>query len=197
MPSTDTRAVKTLLGSTGPGGDNYILPTIVNATLGAKFEIVTGYQGQSDIFLAIERGEMHGNSTSWSNIVIGKQEWLKGNKVRALLQFGAKRMTALPETPTAIEAATDDMTRAMFRFYALKFQIARPVIAPPGVPPERVAALREAFDATMKDPLFLAEAGKIGLEIAPLGGDEIGRLLAELEATPREVTDRLRKILTP
>ena len=191
------KSEKILLGSTATGADNFTLPTIVNKTLGTKFEIVTGYQGQSDIFLAIERGEMQGNSTSWSNIVVGKPDWVKEGKARVLLQFGARRLPGLPDAPTAIEAAGDDVTRAMFQFYSLKFQIARPVLLPPGVPAERVRALQAAFDATMKDPLFLAEAEKLGLDIAPLGGDEIRGLIAKMEATPRDITDRLRQMLQP
>jgi len=193
----EARNDKISLGSTATGADNFTLPTILNKIIGTNFGIVTGYQGQSDIFLAIERGESQGNSTSWSNIVIGKPDWLKERKIRVLLQFGAQRMAALPDIPTAIEAAETDDIREMFRFYSFKFQIARPVLAPPGVPDDRVQALQDAFDITMKDPLFLAEAAKIGFVVEPLRGIEIRSLIARMEETPQSVTDRLKHILAP
>src|SRR6266852_2969163 len=114
---------------------------------------------------------------------------------RILLQFGAERRPDVPNVPTAIELATTEADRALLRFYAVKFNMARPLVAPPDVPAERVAALRAAFDAVMRDPLYLDEARRIGLEVNPLDGEGIAKLIRQVQATPQDVVERLRELL--
>src|SRR4029077_16656603 len=126
---------------------------------------------------------------------VNKADWLREGKVRILLQFGTERLAELPNVPTAIELAAAEADRALLRFYAVKFNMARPLMTPPDVPAERVAALRAAFDATMTDPQYLDEAKRIGLEVNPLGGEGIARLIHDVQATPQPVVDRLRALL--
>lgn len=189
------RSAKVLFGSTGPGADNFVLPTLVNALLGTKSEIVTGYPGQSQIFLAMEAGEVHANSTSYSNVATLKPDWLREKKVNIPVQFGRERLAAIPNVPTAIDLVATADDRALLSFYAIKFKLARPLIMPPEVPADRVAAMRAAFDATMKDPQFIEDARKTGLDIDPLDGSQVMALLKEIEATSQAVVDRLKKLL--
>jgi tripartite-type tricarboxylate transporter receptor subunit TctC len=191
----DLKTNKVIVGSTGTSADNYTLPYMLNQILGAKIEMVTGYKGQSDIFLAIEQGEVQGNSTGLSNLLVSKANWLRDDKVRILVQFGDQRATEIPDVPTAVELAPDQASREMIRLMALKFRMARPIAAPPEVPADRLKALQDAFDATMKDEAFLAEARKIGLDISPVGGAEITRLVAEIQTAPQALFDRLREVL--
>jgi tripartite-type tricarboxylate transporter receptor subunit TctC len=191
----DLRKSMIRMGGTTSSSDNYILPSLVNRLLGTRMQVVTGYQGQNEIYLAIERGEVQGNNAGVSNITVNKADWLRDGKVRILLQYGTERLPELPNVPTVIELASEEADRALLRFYAVKFNMARPIVAPPDVPVERVAALRAAFDTTMKDAQYLKEARRIGLDINPLGGEEITKLVQQVQATPQDVVDRLYGLL--
>ena len=191
----DLRKNAVRMGATTSSADNYLLPTILNQLLGTRMQVVTGYIGQNEIFLATERGEVQGNNTGLSNITVNKADWLRDAKVRILVQYGTERLPGLPNVPTAIELAAAEADRALLRFYAVKFSMARPLMAPPEVPAERLAALRAAFDATMTDPQFLEETQRIGLDLSPLGGDGITKLIQQVQATPQDVVDRLRELL--
>jgi tripartite-type tricarboxylate transporter receptor subunit TctC len=186
---------KVVLGATGRSADNYTLPFLLNQLLGAKTEIIAGYTGQSDIFIAIDRGEVQGNSTGLTNLLVTKPDWIRDGRIKILVQFGATRAREIPDVPTAIELAADETTREMFRFFGKKFQMARPIALPPDVPPTRLQALQEAFNATMEDKTFRAEAQRIGLELNPVSGAEMTRLIAEIQATSEDVVQRMRTVL--
>lgn len=191
----DLKTGKIIMGATAASADNYMLSYLMNQTLGTRMEFVTGYQGQNEISLAVERGEIQGNTTGLTNLVVTKADWIRQGKIRMLLQFGSERVAEIKEVPAVVELATSDEDREIWRFFTSKFKMARPLALPPEVPAERVKALQDAFDATMRDPLFLEEAKKIGLEINPLGGEAIGRLIAQMQATPEGLVERLRKLL--
>lgn len=190
----DLKARPSNFGATAPGGDNFILPTMSNQLLGTQMKLVTGYKGVNDIFLAVEQGEVHGNTANLSSL-LGKPDWMRANRARILVQFGTERLDALKDVPTAIELADDDSARQMFRVYATKFKVTYPVLLPPEVPPARIAMLQAAFDATMKDPAFIADAEKIGIDVSPLSGPQIDKVVSEIDAVPQEVIDRLRKLV--
>ncbi len=145
----DLKTNTILMGATTASADNAILPMLVDELIGTKMKVLTGYQGQNEINLAAERGEVQGNNTGLSNLTVNKADWLRDGKVRILLQFGNERLPQLPNVPTAIELASSDADKAMLRFYGLKFTMARPLLIPPQVPAERIAALQAAFEATM------------------------------------------------
>jgi tripartite-type tricarboxylate transporter receptor subunit TctC len=186
-----------LIGATAAGGDNTMVPTLMNKVLGTKMKIISGYEGQNDIFIAAERGEIHGNSAVLPNLTSAKPAWVRDKLVRVLVQMGAKRLAALPDVPTAVELATAPEDREMLRFYALKFSMAYPLVVSPDVPADRVAALRKAFDETMKDPEFLAEAGRLGLDIDPFSGEQMTQLIEEIERAPKAIVDRVADIINP
>jgi tripartite-type tricarboxylate transporter receptor subunit TctC len=191
----ELKANTILMGATTSSADNSILPLLVNALLGTHMQVVTGYQGQNEINIAAERGEVQGNNTGLSNLTVNRADWMRDNKVRILLQYGTERLAALKDVPTVVELAGTDTDRALLRFYALKFAMARPVVAPPEVPADRIAALQSAFDATMKDAQYLDDARRIGLDVNWLGGADLTRLVAQIQETPQPVVDRLRELL--
>jgi tripartite-type tricarboxylate transporter receptor subunit TctC len=187
--------VKVLMGSSGTGADNYALPTIVNKVFGTKIDIVLGYQGPNDILLAMERGEVQGISAGLSTLVVNRPQWLHDGKAALIMQFGLERLKGFETLPTAIELAPNDDARAIFRMIASKFTLARPLALPPDVPSDRVRALRAAFDATMRDTAFLSDAEKIGLDIDPMGGEQMTKVIQQILATPPSVVDSLRAML--
>ncbi len=191
----DLRSNKVRFGATSVGGDNAIFPALANQLLGLKSEVITGYQGVSEIFLAIERGELDANNTAYSNLQISKPDWLRDGKVKIILQFGLERLQALTDVPTIIELVKDEEDRRMLRFFLLKFEMHRPIFAPPGIPEDRLEALRIAFDKSVVDPAFIAEAKRSGIDITPLDGKSIAKLVDEVMTTPQSVVDRLNKTL--
>jgi tripartite-type tricarboxylate transporter receptor subunit TctC len=177
-----------VVGSTGSGSDTEILPTAARAILGAKFKIVAGYPGGADVLLAIERGEVAGRcGWSWSSVAATRPSWIKEDKMHILFQVGLERHHDLPDVPLILELAKTDQQRAALKLIFSQQLLARPFVAPPGVPAERVAALRQAFDETMTDPDFAAEARRIELEVNPIGGAPLQALLAEVYASPPDV----------
>ena len=135
------------------------------------------------------------NSAGFSNFFVSKADWVRSGFVVTPVQFGDARTSDLPDTPTAVELAPDEPSRAALTYFAQKFKAARPLMLPPDVPAERAAALRAAFDATMRDPAYIAEARRIGLDVNPLSGAEIERVLAGIFATPEPVVARLRELI--
>lgn len=192
---SDLLTNKVILGSTAVGGDNYTLPLILSRLMGAKFDIVSGYEGQNDIFIAAERGEIQGNSAILPNLTSARPDWFRDGKVRVLVQFGVKRMRQLPDVPTAIELASKQEDKEMLRFYARKFSMAYPFVMAADVPLDRANAMRAAFDATMKDAGFLKEAERLGLDVDPFTGAEMAQLITEMNNSPKAIVDAVASFI--
>jgi tripartite-type tricarboxylate transporter receptor subunit TctC len=191
----DLESNTVLMGSTSPAGTNAILPILTNEFLGTHMQVITGYGSQSNIFVALERGEVQGNVTGLTNLTVNRAEWMRDGKARILLQYALSKDASLPDVPSVLDLIENDEDKAAMRFVLAKFQMARPIAAPPGVPQDRVQMLRTAFDQTMKDKAFLEDAAKLGLEIDPMSGDEITALIREMYKTPKPVIERLRNIV--
>jgi tripartite-type tricarboxylate transporter receptor subunit TctC len=191
----DLKKTEITVGTTAIASDNYTLPVLMNRLIGTRMKPVSGYQGQSGIFLALERGEVQGNSTGLSNLFVHKAQWMKQGKLRLLMQFAVERDPQIANIPTALELVSSDADRDLLRLYLSKYKMARPLAMPPGVPPERVATIRAAFDATMKDPAYIAEANKIHLDISPVDGAGIAALVHRIETAPQPMIDRLKALL--
>jgi tripartite-type tricarboxylate transporter receptor subunit TctC len=191
----DMRSVKIRFGATAASGDNAIFPALANRLLGLKSEIITGYKGVSEILLAIERGELDANNSAYSTVGVSKPDWQRDGKVRYLMQFSVERLPELKDVPSLYELVSNEDDKKMLRFFFLKFEMHRPIYAPPGVPSDRIKALRTAFDETMKDPDFLTLANKMGLGIRPIDGSSVEKLVDEIMGTPQPIVDRLRKTL--
>lgn len=197
-PATTIEQAKTtelILASTGRGSETYINPAVMNHTLGTKFKIVTGYKGASDMDLAIERGEAHGRGCAWAGWKILKPDWIAEGRLVNLVQVGLQKDTDLPNVPLLGDLAETEEQRQIFNFLALPNVMARSLFAPAGTPPDRVAALRAAFDQTVTDPAFLAEAAKRKISISPRSGAEVQRLVKKLIDTPRPIVDTVRSAL--
>jgi tripartite-type tricarboxylate transporter receptor subunit TctC len=173
------------------GVDPELTPRLYNAVLGTKFKIVTGYNGTADIGLAIERGEVEGiGDWSWSSLKKQKPDWIRDKKITPLLQSGLQNDPELPDVPNALEFAKTDSDRRVIELFLTQKKVARPIIAPPGVPPERLAMLRNAVAALGKDREFLADVEKSGLEADPISGEAVDKIVALIASTPPDVADR-------
>ena len=185
-----------VVGATTPGTTMVDFPLLVNDVLGFKFKVVRGYQGTPQINLAIERGEVEGmGGLGWASVKAQTPHWISERKIKVLAQYGLKRYSELADVPTMLEFAKSDADRQAMTMLFARTEYGRPYFLPPDVPVERVAALRRAFDATMKDPAFVAEAAKLQFDVDPLTGEQVQVLVAQLAATPREVVARVRAAL--
>lgn len=193
----DLRAREATFATTAQGGDNYVIPVLTNQLLGTKLKLVSGYKGVSDIFVAMEQGEVQGTGLVLASL-LAKDDWMRDGKARVLVHFGASPIKRLPEVPAALDLAPDAKTRELLRLYALKYETTYPFFLPDGVPPDRVALLRDAFDETMQDPAFIEEARRFGIDIDPLRGVDFARILAELDNASQQTIDQLRAfVATP
>lgn len=183
------------VASTGPGSPSDTYPKIMNEVLGTKFKIIRGFPGSTDGLLAIERGEVDGALTSWNTMKSTRMNWLTEKRAVLLVQYVTARSPELKDVPTLVEMATNDADKKLLTFAVSSAEIGRAILAPPGVPADRVAALRTAFDAAMKDPELLAEIEKAKLDFEPLGGAELAKIVAEAAATDAAVIARMQKIL--
>jgi tripartite-type tricarboxylate transporter receptor subunit TctC len=180
-----------------PGGTvGVIYATAMNRLLGTKFKIVTGYPGGNEVNLAMERGEIDGRaSNSWASWKSTRPDWVKDKRIEVLVQIGLKRAPDLADVPLLLELANNDMDRQVLTFLSADTAIARALVTAPDTPPERVAALRRAFDDTMRDPEFLAEADKALLDIVPMSGEDSQKVADSIVNTPPEVVARAKMLL--
>ncbi len=179
------------IGSTGAADDTYQFPALVNAVLGTKFKIVTGYPGGNDVSLALERGEVQGRcGWSWSSIKTTRFNWLRDHRIIVLVQMSLSKHPDLPDVPLIVDLAKTDEQRQIFRMIFARQTMGRPYLAPPGVPADRLAALRQAFMETMTDKDFLAEAEANKFEINPVNGEELQTLVEDVYRTPPEVVKK-------
>ena len=185
-----------IVGATGPTADSYQYPKIVNAVLGSKFRIISGYSGGTEVDLAMERGEVQGRcSWSWTSLKGLKRKWLDERRIIILYQMGLIKHVDLPDVRLILDMARSAEDKAMLRFIFARQVMAWPFIAPPGVPNERVETLRRAFMETMRDKAFLADAENAGLEITPVPGEEVQKLVAEIYATPAAIARRVADMI--
>ena len=185
-----------VVGATGTASGSFLYPYALNQLVGTKFKIVTGYPGGNDINLAMERGEVGGRgSNSWASWKSTRPQWLAEKKVIILVQVGVKRNPELPDVPTLQDLAKNDADRQVLTFISADTAISRPLVTSAGVPPERVEALRRAFDAVMKDPEFLSEAEKSKTDISPMTGEEAQKIAEATINAPADVRSRASKLI--
>lgn len=181
-----------VFGATGSGAPPVIEPKVANAVLGAKMKLVSGYPGTADIFVAMENREIEGTcGVAWSTLTATKADWVKTGKLRLLAQNALKRHHELPQTPTLLDFAGTDEQKKLLTLLASPNALGRPYTAPPEIPAARVETLRRAFEATMKDPAFLAETEKLKLPISPVTGREMDALFAGASKMDKALVDRM------
>jgi len=185
-----------LIGGTGPGDDTVQFGKVLAGVLGARLKIIAGYPGGNDAVLAMERGELQGRcGWSYSSVKAAHPDWLAQKKIAILVQFALAKHPELSDVPLVIDLARTEEQRKLLKFVFARQVMGRPYLAPPGVPPATVAALRRAFMATMADAAFLADAERSKIEVNPVPGERIQDLMAELYKTPPELTKRLAEML--
>jgi tripartite-type tricarboxylate transporter receptor subunit TctC len=181
-----------IVGGTGAGSGIVIIPIAMNAILGTKFKMVSGYEKSEDVNLAMQRGEVQARAFGLGSIITQHPDWIKEKKVAFLAQAGIKRAHQLPDTPLLTELAANDEQRQVMQLISSPPALGRPFIAPPGVPADRLAILRSAFASTLKDKAFLAEAEKLQFEIEPMSADEVAKIVRDLNKAASDVVAKAR-----
>ena len=183
-----------VLGGEGPGADLDNFALILKNMFGAKVKLVSGYPGGTEVNLAVERRELDGRcGWSWDSIKSTRPDWIRDKKINLIVVFALERVAGIgSDVPLILDKATSDEQRQVLRVHLAGQAFGRPFFAAQGIPEDRKAALRAAFDATMKDPEFVAEAEKLRLEVSPMTGAEIERVLGEVYALPKELIDKAR-----
>lgn len=180
------------------GVDPETTPRLYNSLIGTKFKVVNGYNSTAAIALAVERGEVEGIADwSWSSLKAVRPQWLADKKVTLLLQGALKNEPELGALPNALGFIKSDADRKVLELHFTQKTAARPLVAPPEVPPERVALLRNAFEELARDPAFLAEADQAKLEFDLVPGPEIDKVVAQIAATAPEIAERYAKAFAP
>jgi tripartite-type tricarboxylate transporter receptor subunit TctC len=191
----DARTREIPIGATGYNTSSQY-PQALNSVAGTKFKIILGYPGAAEINLAMEKGEVAGRgSNSWASYRGTKPEWVKDHKINVLVQIGLSKAADLPDVPLLMDVATNDVDRAALKLLSAPPTVGRPIFTTPGVPPERLAALRKAFDETMKDPAFLAETKRNNLDVDPVSGADLQKITTDILSSPKDVVERLAKII--
>jgi tripartite-type tricarboxylate transporter receptor subunit TctC len=185
------------LGGQGLSSDPDIFARLYKNVFGAPIKLVSGYPGTNEITLAMERGEVDGLcGLSWSTIKTRHAAWLRDKKVNILVQSAFKKVPELGDVPLVMDLTKDKAKLQILKLILAAQEMARPFAAPPGIPADRKAALAAAFDATMKDPEYLADAAKLKIDVNPVTGKAIDTLLAELYATPKDVVKQASEAIT-
>jgi len=185
-----------VFAANAPDAESDVYPNILNNLLGTKFKVVAGYPGVNDLTLALERGEADARcGWSWGAVKAAKPDWLRDKKIYIAVQFATKKHPELPDVPLATELTRNDNERAALDLILTQQVMGRPFAAPPKVPADRVAALRRAFDQSLKDPELLAEAEKAQLEIAPVDGEALQVMVEHMFQAPQDVIDAARKAI--
>ena len=195
----ELKAREVAVGVSGANSTPAFFTRLLNATLGTRMKPINGYPGQNDVLLAMERREIDGHpSAFFSSVRSTRPTWLRDKTAKAIVQYGAEKLAELPDVPFAPDLVGHDGDRLVMQAAFAPLALGRPLLMPPGVAAERVAALRAAFAATMADPDFLAEGERVGLGLnAPRSGEQIQEVVERAYQSPPRVIDRLRQLNAP
>ena len=192
----DAKTTEVIVGATGQTGTTELFARLMNRTIGTKFRVVNGYTGGSEINLAMERGELGGRTSySWSSLKSTNADWLADKKIYVLVQIGLHKASDLPNTPLLLDLVKSGADHEVVRLFSTSLELGRVYLAPPNVPLDRVAILRQAFSDTMDDPLLRQEAQRLNITIDPTNGAEVQNLIASLANEPPAVIETARTFL--
>jgi tripartite-type tricarboxylate transporter receptor subunit TctC len=192
------RAREVIVAAAGATSNTAIVPKTLNALVDTKFKVIAGYDTGAGLTLAVERGEAEGIcGLSWSTIKASRPHWITDKLLNVIVQMGLTKLSDLPEVPSALDLVADVESRQVLELILIRQEAGRPFAAPPGVPADRLAALRRAFDATLADGEFRADADKAQLEIEPLTAAEIETLLAKAYGAPRTIVQKAAALIEP
>ena len=191
----DLLAKKLIVGTAAPGTTTYTYPTLLRNMFGAQFELVTGYPDASQVALALERGEVQAICQTFSSLQAQRPQWLAEKQVNVILTLGLQRIPELPDTPTVMEISKTDEQKQMLKVIMAQNFAGRPFFAPPDIPTDRKLALRQAFDAVVKEPALIEDAKKQRLEIAPANGQAVEDLVKSVYATPPAMIENVKQVV--
>jgi len=184
-----------ILGDTGPGTGTRIYPKALAGILGMKFRLIGGFPSSTDVFLAMERGEVDGICESYDSVANRKPEWIPSGKISILFQGGSAPNPELKGVPFVLDLARNTEDRLALEFLYAGQGIGRPFVAPPDLPPERLQILRDAFNATMRDADFIADAKRQKLDVDPVSGEQLAALIRKIYATPPAIVERVGNLI--
>jgi tripartite-type tricarboxylate transporter receptor subunit TctC len=185
-----------IVGGTGSTANSVVFPRALNAVLGTKFKVIAGYPGSAEVLIGMERAEVHGFcGFGFATLESLRPDWVRDRKVNQLVQLAVQKNPDHPEVPLALDLAKTEADRQAIRLMVSPNLFARPFAAPPGLPAERLELLRKAFDATVTDPEYRADAAARGLHVELVTGPEIERLLRQLYDTPKDVVERMKEAM--
>jgi tripartite-type tricarboxylate transporter receptor subunit TctC len=190
----DAMERESVLGATGRSSTVAIYPTMLNLLAGTKFKLVMGYAGSAEAMIAMERGEVEGHSTTWEGVKSRAEHRLQNKSINLLVQYGLTRHPELPDIPTAVELAKTPEDVAAVRAVVNATDVGRFILSTPDTPAERVNALRRAFDAMVKDPVFVADMQAQKLDLGPLRGEELQKLIEEVANLPPAIVEKVKGI---
>jgi tripartite-type tricarboxylate transporter receptor subunit TctC len=188
----DAQGREIVMGAQAPGSTQFDYPVLANKLFGFRFKVVTGYESTPKIHLAMESGEVHGTIANWSTLKAINSNWITEKKIRILAQWALQKSPELADVPLFLDLAKTEADRDALRLMLARLEYGRPFFLPPNVPTARIEALRRAFDATMKDPAYLAEAEKLKVDVDPLSGDQVAALVEQVSRTPADIVARVR-----
>lgn len=183
-----------ILGASGRSSTVYVYPAVLANVIGARFKMVLGYASSPEAMLAMERGEVEGHSTSLEVVRSLHPTWLSEKKISILVQYALRRHPELSNVPMSWELGRNPEERQILKIVANATEVGKMIMAPPGIPADRVAALRRAFDATIKDAEFVEELKSNRVELDPLAGEDLQKLVTDLGATPSAMVDKIKAI---
>ncbi len=191
----EVKTKQLIMGAQAPGSSQVDFPLVANALFGLKFKVIAGYQSTAKINLALESGEVQGTIAAWTSVKTLSSQWLADKKIKVIAQWALRPNAELPGVANALDLAKTEPEQAALRLVMARLDIGRPFFVPPGVPADRVAALRKAFDETMKDKAYLDEAKKLSIDVDPLNGAELAALVEQIAKTPADTVARVRAAL--
>jgi tripartite-type tricarboxylate transporter receptor subunit TctC len=184
-----------IVGAEGPGTGSFDLAVLARDVLGLKFKIVRGYESSPQINIAMERGEIQGQIVGWDSLKAQRPAWIRDHSITLIGHFSLEDPPELRAVPRIADLARTEPDRQALQLVLARQSYGRPYFLPPDVPPARVEALRHAFDATMTDPSFMAEAEQLEVAVDPMGGADVQALIGQIQHTPAEVVERVRGIM--
>ncbi|MFN3889489.1 MAG: Bug family tripartite tricarboxylate transporter substrate binding protein [Beijerinckiaceae bacterium] len=191
----DVKRTEILMGGTGAGSYTMLYPALMNNLIGTKFKIVSGYKSTNEIHLAMERGEVQGRAGNFfSSLKSQNADWLRDGKIRLIAQIGEERDPEFANIPLLQDLTNDAEARQIFRLFSAEIAMGKTYLTTPEVPKERLDALRRAFNATMKDPDFRAEAKSAGIDVRPLGAEAVAKIANDILDTPKGLVERAAEV---
>jgi tripartite-type tricarboxylate transporter receptor subunit TctC len=188
----DIRNREVIVGGTGPTSSTVFMPYLLNNLAGMKFKVILGFNGTTDVGLAMERGEIEGSATPLESLTSYRANWVRDRKIKILLQYTARRDPEMTDIPAMVELGGSDEARAILSFFASAADIGRSIVAPPSMPPGTVRTLRRSFDAMFADPGFLDDVRRAGIPLKPLTGERLQEVVADVAKFPPALVRKAR-----